>query len=262
MRFDPGHILPLVLLAGIFVVLSDSANAEVNLNAGVRLSQDNNVNGSPDTPSKVYQLRDNYQTLNASAVYYTALDVAKTRYFIGQVGAMSTSYNTYNNLDSSALMASAGLYQQLAPTWSAQLMGRGFSRYTRQTTRDSTGYGGTFELKKQFTQSLWVKGIADYENNAANLASYSYNGKTWGLNLGYMPLADTFVNAGFSRNNRDFKTTAPFSTSTQTLFVELSQKVAKNWYLNAGYASMKNDSNYAGTAYTNHVLSLGVSCSY
>lgn len=262
MRQDLCSALPFLLFSGIGVALSGAACAEVNLNAGIRFSQDNNVNGSPDTPTKVNQLRDTYRTLSASAVYYTALDAAKTRYFIGQVGAMSTSYNTYNNLDGSALMACAGLYQQLAPSWSAQFMGRGFSRYTRQTTRDSTGYGGTLELKKQFTQSLWVKGIADYENNAAHLASYSYNGKTWGLNLGYMPLADTFVNAGFSRNNRDFKTPVPFSTSTQTLFVELAQKLAKNWYLNGGYASMKNDSNYAGTAYTNHVLSLGVSCSY
>lgn len=256
------NLLSIVVIAGALATLAGTAQAEVNLNAGARLSQDNNVNGSPDTPNKTNQIRDNYLSLNASAVYFTPLNVEKTRYFIGQVGAMSSSYNTYNNLDSSALILSGGLYQQLSSTWSGQIMGRGFSRYTRQTTRDSTGYGGTLEIKKQLSQTVWVKGVVDYEDNAANLSTFSYTGKTYGLNLGYLPLKDTFVNFGYSHNNRDFKSVLPFRTATQTLFIEASQRLAKNWYLNGGYASMKNDSNYAGTAYTNHVLSVGVSCSY
>lgn len=255
-------LISALFTAGAFFMLSAPVQAEVSLNAGVRFSQDNNVNGSPDTPSKANQRSDTSQNLNASVVYFTPLDEAKTRYFIGQAGAMASSYNTYNNLDGSMLIASAGLYQQLNPSWSGQFMARGFSRYTKQPTRDSGGYGGTLEIKKQLTQSIWIKGVADYESNRANLSAYSYTGNTWGLNLGYMPLENTFLTAGFSHNNRDFKTAAPFRTATQTLFVEVSQRLTKNWYLNGGYASMKNDSNYAGTAYTNHVLSAGVSCSY
>ncbi|MCX7192133.1 MAG: hypothetical protein NTY60_00630 [Proteobacteria bacterium] len=260
MRFALIPTLTAVVVAGVLV--APPVHADVSLNAGVRVSQDNNVNGSPDTPNKANQHSDTYQALNAGIVYFTPLDDAKTRYFIGQAGAMATSYNNYNNLDGSMLIASAGIYQQLAPTWSGQLMGRGFSRYTRQPTRDSGGFGGTLEVKKQLTQTFWLKGVADYEDNRANLSTYSYTGNTWGMNLGYVPLADTFVNVGFSQNNRDFKTSVPFRTSTQMLFVELSQRLTKNWYLNGGYASMKNDSNYAGTAYTNHVLSIGVSCSF
>jgi len=257
MRFNPR----LTLLA-LLVTLVSPAQAEVNLNAGIRLSQDNNVNGSPDTPTKANQLRDTYWTLNASAVYFTPINDVQTRYFIGQLGAMSSSYNKYSNLDSSTMMASAGVYQKLSDTWSAQIMGRGFSLYTRQTTRDSTGYGGTFELKKQLTQTLWLKGVLDYEDSSANLSTYSNTGKTYGLNLGYLPLKDTFLNFGYSHSNYDFKTTSPFNTSTQMLFIEASQRLSKNWYLNGGFASMKNDSNYVGTAYTNHVLSVGLSCSY
>lgn len=259
MRLD---LIPALLAAGVLVTLPPPVLAEVSLNAGLRYSQDNNVNGSPDTPSKANQRSDTAQNLNASVVYYTPLDEARTRYFIGQIGAVNSSYNTYNNLDSSMLIASGGLYQQLAPTWSGQFMARGFSRKTKQTARDSGGFGGTLEIKKQFTPTLWIKGMADYESNRANLSAYRYTGNTWGLNLGYMPLENTFLTVGFSHNSRDFKTAAPFRTSTQTLFAEFSQRLTKNWYLNGGYAAMKNDSNYAGTAYTNHVLSLGVSCSY
>ncbi len=259
MRFD---FLPTMLLAGVFASLATHAQAEVNLNAGVRLSQNDNINGSPDTPTTANQLRDSYWTLNASAVYFTPVNDKQTRYFIGQVGAMNSTYNTYTNLDSSALMASAGLYQKLSETWSGQIMVRGFSRYTKQTTRDSNGYGGTFELKKQLTEKVWVKGLLDYENSKANLSSYSNTGNTWGLNLGYLPLKDTFLNFGYSHGNHDFKTVAPFRTASQMLFIEASQRLSKNWYLNGGYATMKNDSNYAGTAYTNRVLSIGLSCSY
>lgn len=262
MRFNLNHTLPAVVMFGALALLAGPAQAEVTLNAGARLSSDNNVNGSPDTPNKASQRSDNYLSLSASAVYYTPLDAEKTRYFIGQVGALSSAYNQYNNLDSSGLVASAGLYQQLSPTWSGLATGRSFTRTTKQTDRDSNGFGATLEIKKQLSQTVWVKGVADYEDSKANLGTYSYTGETYGVNLGYLPLNDTFINLGYSHNNRDFKSTAPFRSTTQTLFVEVAQRLAKNWYLNVGYAYGDNDSNYAGTAYTNHVVSAGLSFSY
>lgn len=258
MRFN---LLPVAIMAGAFTLLVGSAHAEVTLNAGARLSHDNNVNGSPDTPTKANQRGDYYLSLNASAVYFTPLDAAQTRYFIGQAGAMSSAYNAFSPLNNSGLVATAGLYQQLSSTWSGQITGRGFTRYTRQTARDSDGYGGTLELKKQLSQTVWVKAVADYEDSKANLTTYSYTGNTWGVNLGYLPLQDTFVNLGYSHNKRDFKSAAPFNSTSKTLFVELSQRLAKNWFLNGGYAYGDNNSNYAGTAYTNHVISVGVSFS-
>lgn len=262
MRFNLLPALPAAVMAGVLAVLAGSAHAEVTLNAGARVSHDNNVNGSPDTPTKANQRGDNYLSLNASAVYYTPLDAAKSRYFIGQAGVMSSTYNAFTTLNNSGLVATAGLYQQLSSTWSGQVTGRGFTRNTRQTTRDSDGYGGTLELKKQLSQTVWVKAVADYEDSKANLTTYSYTGNTWGMNLGYLPLKDTFVNLGYSHNKRDFKSTAPFHSTSETMFVELSQRLAKNWFLNGGYAYGDNNSNYAGTAYTNHVVSAGVSLSY
>ncbi len=261
MRFNLLPVLSVSLTAAL-VMLPGPAQAEISLNVGTRLSTDDNVNGSPDTPTKANQRSDSYLSLNASAVYYTPLDVLKTRYFIGQIGAFSSRYNKYENLDSSMLVASAGLYQQLSPTWSGQFTGRGFTRFTEQTERDSDGFGGTLEIKKQLTRTLWVKGVVDYEDNAANLRSFSYTGKTWGVNMGYLPFKDTFLNFGYSHNDRDFKSTAPFNSTTQTLFLEATQRLAEHWYLNGGYAYMDNDSNYAGTAYTNQVWSAGVSFSY
>lgn len=263
MRFNsPFTVISAAMLAGTLITLAGPAQAEVTFNAGARVSHDNNVNGSPDTPTKANQRSDNYLTLNTSAVYFTPLDPAQTRYFIAQLGAMYSAYNIYNNLDSSMLVASAGLWQQLTPTWIGQITARSFARNTQHSTRDSRGYGGTLEVRKQLSDKVWVKGVADYEDNAANLGAYSYTGKTWGVNLGYMPLQDTFVNFGYSHNNRDFKSTAPFNSTSKTLFVEISQRLAKNWYLNGGYAYGDNDSNYAGTAYTNHIVSAGLSFSY
>ena len=259
MRFT---LLPAMVMAGALAALAGSAQAEVTFNAGARLSHDNNVNGSPDTPTKANQRGDSYLTLNTSAVYFTPLDTEKTRYFIGQIGASSSAYNKFDNLDSSMLVASAGLWKQLSPTWSGQVTGRGFTRDTQQAERDSDGFGGTLEIKKQLSEAVWVKGVADYEDNAANLGKYSYTGKTYGVNLGYLPLKDTFVTLGYSQGKRDFKSVAPFVSKSQTLFAEVSQRMTKNWYLNGGYAYGDNDSNYAGTAYTNHVLSVGLSYSY
>jgi hypothetical protein len=259
MRLNPA--IPLGC-ASVLAALAGPAQAEFNFNAGAKLTHDNNVNGSPDTPTKANQLSDRYLSLSASAVYYTALDAAQSRYFIGQVGANSSAFKKFSNLDSTMLVASAGLYQQLSPSWSGQLTARSFTRETKQNDRDSTGLGGTLEIKKQLSPALWVKAVADYEDNKAKLSTYSYSGKTYGVNLGYLPLQDTFVNLGYSHARRDFKSSSPFRSSTQTLFADVSQQIAKNWYLNVGYAHGRNDSNIAGTAYTNHMLSAGLSFSY
>lgn len=262
MRFNRLPTFPAVIMAGALAALAGPAQADVTFNAGARLSHDNNVNGSPDTPSKANQRSDNYLTLSASAVYFTPLDAAQTSYFIGQIGALSSVYNRFNNLDSSMLVASAGLYQQLSATWSGQVTGRGFTRETRQSERDSNGYGGTLEIKNQLSQTVWVKGVADYEDNQANLGSFSYTGETYGVNLGYLPLKDTFINLGYSHATRDYKSASPFVSKSQTLFAEVTQRMAKNWYLNGGYAYGRNDSNVAGTAYTNHIVSVGLNFSY
>lgn len=262
MRFSLYPAGQTALLAAVLAALTGTAQAEVNLNAGARLSRDNNVNGSPDTPSKANQLSDNFLSLSASAVYFKPLNEEQSNYFIGQVGVQTSAYDKFKNLNSSMLVASAGFYRQLSPSWSGQLMGRGFRRDTRQNERDSSGVGATLEIKKQLNQTLWLKGVADYEDSKATLGSFSYTGETYGVNLGYLPRTDTFVNLGYSHGRRDFKSQLPFRSKTQTLFAEVTERMSKNWYLNAGYAHMKNDSNFAGTAYTNQVLSLGVSFSY
>lgn len=250
------------ICAAVLVAVPTWAKADISFNAGAKMSRDNNVNGSPDTPTKANQLGDNYLSLNTSAVYFTPLDIAQTRYFIGQAGAFSSAYNKFGNLNSSMLVASAGLWQQLSPTWSGQVTGRSFTRATKQSDRDSSGFGGTLEIKNQLSPTFWVKGVADYEDSKANLGTFSYTGKTYGVNVGYLPREATFFNLGYSHAVRDFKSFAPFRATTQTLFADASQQLAKNWYLNLGYAFGRNDSNVAGTAYTNHTLSAGISFSY
>lgn len=265
MRFTPPldgfpAVVSLALTAAFS--LAGPAQADVTLNAGAKLSYESNVNGSPDTPTKANQRSDNYLTLSASAVYFTPIDAGKTSYFIGQIGATSAVYDKFNNLDNSMLVASAGLYKQLSSSWSGQVTGRGFTRDTKQNERDADGFGVTLEIKNQLSQSVWVKAIADYEDSKANLSAFSYTGETYGLNLGYLPLKDTFVNLGYSYGMRDFKTATTFKTTAQTLFADVTQRVAKNWYVNGGYAYQDNDSNVARTGYTNHVVSLGLNFSY
>lgn len=262
MRLKP---LPTLANAAVLaggLILAVTAHADITLNAGAKLNYETNVNGSPDEPNTANQESDTYLTLNASAVYYTPLDAAKTSYFIGQVGALASAYDRFDNLDNSMLIASAGFYKQLSPNWSGQLTGRGFIRDTQQDARDSDGLGATLEIKRQLGQKLWVKAVADYEDNKADLQAFSYSGETYGVNFGYLPLQDTFVSFGYSHAKRDFDTASPFRTTVQTMFAEVTQRLAKNWYLNGGYAYRDNDSNVAGTAYTNHIVSLGLNFSH
>jgi len=256
------NYLPALLSAAVFATLASPVQADVTLNAGAKVSYENNVNGAPDTPNTSNRLSDSYLTLSTSAVYFTPIDTAKTSYFIGQIGASSTVYNKFNGLNNSALVASIGLYQQLSTSWSGQVTGRGFIRDTKQSARDSDGFGATLEIKNQLTQTVWIKGFADYEDSKADLSAFSYSGETYGVNLGYLPLKDTFLNLGYSHATRDFKSATTFESKTQTLFADVTQRIAKNWYLSGGYAYQDNDSNIAGTGYDNHIVSVGLNFSY
>ena len=256
----PLKVNPIVLTLSL--IFSFTAQAEVVLNAGSRLSYDDNVNGSSDRQQSSNQEADTYITLNASAVYYTPIDVAKSTYFIGQVGALTTAFNRFSNLNNSMLIATAGLYKQFTSNWSGQVTGRGFLRDTRQDARDSEGFGGTIEIKRQLGQKFWGKAVADYEDNEADVNGFSYTGETYGVNFGYLPYQNTFINFGYNYTKRDFDTASSFRTTTDTLFTEVTQRLSTNWYLNGGYVYRDNDSNFSGTSYSNQIVSLGLSYSY
>ena len=245
-----------LLLAGALV--SAGAQAEATFNAGLKSTGESNINGAT---VKANELSDRYTTLNASGVYYTALDSEKTSYFIGQVGASSNKYSTYTGLDNSSVGASVGLYQQLTRSWSAQLTGRGFSRSTEQTARDSKGWGSTLEIKNQLSATVWIKGVADYESSKANLNSNDNTGNTLGLSMGFLPLENTFASLGFNQNKRDF-TLSSFKTTSNTYYVDLTQRLTKNWYLNGAYAMQDNSNNASDLSSKNNILSAAINLSF
>ena len=224
------------------------------------MSSESNVFGYPN---KADELTDSYRVLNASAVYFTPLNATETTYFIGQVGANASKYSTYSSLDNSSVMASVGLYQQLSSSWSGTVTGSGFSRTTQLDANNAKGNGATLEIKNQLSETVWVKGSAAYNSSNTNLDKNSSSGKTYGLSMGYMPLQDTFLSLGYSRSVTDFKNTAPFFQATsQTLYADVTQRLAKNVFLNGGYARQNNESNNAGSASNNNIVSLGLNFSY
>ncbi len=263
MRFNaPPTDICTAVLAGIFIAISSSAQADIDLNAGINTSYQKNVNGSPDLPTPANQLSDRATGLNVSAVYFTPIDADNTRYFIGQVGGVSTKYAKYNTLDNSMLAASMGIYQQFSTSWSGQFTGRNFSLTTQQDARNAKGLGGTVEIKDQLSQSLWLKGTADYADAKANLSSYSYKGPTYGLGMGYLPVEDTFMTLFYSSATQDFQTVTPFKAVSRTVYTDVTQRLAKNWFLNVSYSRSSNSSNIAGTDYTSQILSAAINFSY
>lgn len=251
-----------VIMLPCALMLSLESRAEVTLNAGLRFTHETNVNGSPDKPSKDNQLSDNSATLSASAVYYTPVDSARSAYFVGTVGAMASSYNRYDQLNNSAIYGVAGLFKQFAPGLTGQASLRLFDRQTRQDERDSDGWGSTVELSKHFSKALWLKGVLDYENSNANLSSFGYDANSIGLVAGYSITDGTLLTVGTNYTKRRYDTNVAFNTKSTVLYGDVTQRVAKNWYVTGSYAYQDNDSNIAGTGYTNQVISLAVNFSY
>jgi len=125
------------------------------------------------------------------------------------------------------VVASVGYYKQLSETWSGQVTGaRLRTRYPAACARLQR-FGATLEIKKQMTEKVWLKAVADYEDSRANLTSFSNSGATYGVNLGYLPEKDTFINLGYSQGKRDYKSVAPFVSKSEMLFVEATQRLAK-----------------------------------
>ncbi len=235
------------------------ANADIVVNAGLGTTYESNVNGAPTSTGLG---SDTYTTLNASAQYFTPLDESKSTYFIGQFGALASKYNTFSNLDNTEAIASAGIYKQFNSSWSGELSGRGFDLHVQQNGLDARGEGTTLLVKNQLTSDLWLQGVADYEDSRADLSSYGYAGTTLGMNLGYLPWQNTFVNTGYNHISRNFDTAVGFTTTTQAYFVNVVQQLTKNWFLNGTYTYQDNTSNIAGTAYKDQILSLAINFSY
>ena len=245
-----------LLLSGAFI--SAGAQAEVNFNAGLQTTSESNIYGAA---IKANERSDRSTTLNASGVYYTTLGSGESTYFISQVGASKSKYTIYTVLDNASVSASVGLYQQLTQSLSAQLTGRGFSRSTKDTNRDSKGAGGTLEVKSQLGTTAWIKGFADYENSRANLNAYDNTGNTLGLSMGFLPWENTFASLGASQNKRNF-TLSSFKTISNTFFVDLTQRLSKNWFLNGAYAMQGNSNNASTLSSKNNILSAAINMSF
>ena len=256
--------LPAIVSAAFLaggLTLAGTAQADVTLNAGAKMSSESNVFG---ITTKANELKDSYRVLSASAVYFTPLNATETTYFIGQVGANASTYSTYSSLDNSSVMASVGLYQQLSSSWSGTITGSGFSRTTQQDANDAKGNGATLEIKNQLSEAVWVKGVAAYSDSDANLASNSSTSRTYGASIGFLPSTSTFVNLGYNNSMHDSKTTA-FQSTSSTVYADVTLQLAKYLFLNGGFASQRNDSNntnFASNLATNNIASLGLNFSF
>lgn len=242
-----------------FGVAIGCAQGEVAFNVGARTGYDSNVNG---VARNAEEESDQFVSAAASVLYYTALDAAKTTYFIGQVGAISNRYDRYEVLDNSALIVSGGLYRQLNADWSGQISIRSGQRHTEQSARDTDAMGSTVEIKNQLTPQLWIKVVGDIEDADADLDYFSYTGTSVGVLLGYQVLANTFINGGYTYTQRDFVTTADFETKTDIYFVEATQRLSRHWYLSGSYALKNNRSNISATDYDNQVMAVGINFNY
>ncbi len=245
-----------LLFAG--ALASTAAQAEVNFNLGLKRTSESNIYGAT---AQANELSDQYNTLNGSVVYYAALNRKETSYFIGQIGAASSKYIAYTDMDNSSGGASVGLYQQLTQSWSAQLTGRSTMRKTQNIDRDSIGTGGILEIKAQFGATGWIKGTADYEDSNANLSSNDNIANTLGLSMGFLPLQNTFASLGASQNKRVY-TLSNYQATSNTIYVDLTQRLSQILFLNVAYAVQDNTNSVNALTAKNNILSAAINLSF
>lgn len=233
--------------------------ADVTLNAGLQFAHESNVNGAPNPADR---LGDSSTTLNASAVYYTPLDLSRSTFVVATLGALDNRYHRYSSLDNTAVYGGVSLFKTLLPDLTAQASLRIFERHARQSERDTRGWGTTVEMTRYLSRSLWLKAFLDYENSRARLTPYGFSGHTVGMVGGYQILDRTFLSVGTNYNKRFYDSGIAFKTSTATAYLDLTRQLSKNWYVSGSYAYQNNNSNFPDTGYKDRTASLGLSFSY
>lgn len=250
--------LRLLILIVLSILCTGSPSwAGLILDVGVRGTYEDNINGSTTDANKE---GDYATTVSATIGGYTEV-VRRTTYLFLRGGGERTSYNKYPQLDATIGYLSAGVYHRMGDVLSVQITAKGRDKDYEGTARDSTSYGGAFELKQQLTRSFWIKEGYEYEKNNANSDSLNYDGHTAGIWAGIRTTPDTFLGIGYSYLLRKYETTN-FETTSQTISGSIAWRMASRIYANAGYDRQLNDSDTPGTKYYNNIYTVGLSYSY
>ncbi|MCL5236373.1 MAG: hypothetical protein M1353_00805 [Nitrospirae bacterium] len=245
----------IVLVSGL--VVASKASGGVILDAGIRETYEDNLNGSPADADKK---GDFYTTVSASAGGYT--EVVDGTYLFLRGDAATYLYSKYNDLNATLGGISAGVYKELGDVFSAQLALKGKLKNFKGTLRDSSAYGGTFELKQQISPDFWIKEGYEYEKNDADSRLFSYNGHSVGVWSGYLITPKTMFNLGYSYLTRKYEDAFGFRTKSHTISAGIVRELVKKVYVNLGYDRQFNDSNVANTDYKNNIYTLGVTYSF
>ena len=247
----------MILIVLSILYINSPSWAGPTLDVGVRGTYEDNINGSTTDANKE---GDYSTTVSAAIGGYTEV-VSRTTYLFLKGGGDRSYYNKYPQLDATVGYLSAGVYHRMGDVLSMQITAKGRDKDFEGTTRDSTSYGGAFELKQQLTSSFWIKEGFEYEKNDAKSDSLDYKGQSAGIWAGIRATPNTFLGIGYSYLLRKYELTN-FESTSRTISGSIAWKMVSKIYANAGYDRQINDSDAPGTKYYNNIHTVGLSYSY
>jgi hypothetical protein len=184
-------------------------------------------------------------------------DAGKNTSIFAKGFAEHTSYETHTDLDDTIGGLSAGIIQRFGDTVVGGASIYGKVKEFGDSNRNGGSFGGTLTLKEKLTPVFWLREFADYENNSANSAFFSYIGTKIGAGAGYILTKTTFMTFGYTYLLQKFDQPTGFDLKTQTLFVTAEHALAKSWAIGGEYdLSISKDN--IGNSTTDNIFSLAL----
>lgn len=246
---------------GIFFLcfyVTSAASAAMLFDIGVTETYEDNINGSP---IKEKREGDSSTVPFLSLGGYTRIGKGKT-YLTGIASGQGYLYHKFEALNASFAALNGSVYHGFGKIFSLQIGLKGKYKNFRGDFRDSKAWGGTVELKQQWTPKFWIKEGYEYENNIARSDRFSYTGHSGGIWMGYLPIPRFFLTLGYAYSSKAFEGGTDFETQTQTGSASATARLTKKAYLSLGYSRSMNKSSVAGTDYNSNIYTAGVSYSY
>lgn len=271
-----------------FLLFSDEANAEMILDAEVRIVYEDNVVGlltdkrggggagysvmaaalnyagrPSSTPSYTGSGSDSQGDF--SYIFYAALGADK-RYdnalIFYKVSAERAIYSNFEEFNSTTLVLSLGAFRSFSDLLSSQITLFAKDKFFGDPLRDSTSYGGSFNLKQKFNSIFWLKEWYEYEKNQAEDPAFSYSGNAAGITAGCAASDTLTVTAGYSYMVREYAEPAGFTVTSHALSAGAEKRLQKQWRAFLSVERQMSDSDAPDSYTVDNIYALGLRYSY
>jgi len=177
--------------------------------------------------------------------------------------AERTDYQELSEYDQAAAGVTAGATLRLSEAFAAGLAGTGRTkRYDNDPDRDGTSAIGTVSLKQYGPGTLFFREAAEYETYDAAYQDFSFRGTAYRITAGYDLTSSLLVTAGFRFQSQQYQDGAATVLRTRTTSIVTDYALTRRWSTWLAYERQTTHSGTSDVITRNNILSIALRWAY